>query len=50
MVKLWIKTLGSSELRKYNPSLAEHDMPCFSERVDPLKKTDLDLHCLPLNM
>ena len=29
---------------RLDPSLAEHDMPCLS------KPTDLDLHCLSLNM
>ena len=39
-----------------NPSLAEHDIcPVFASSVDPdqlasEKPTDLDLHCLSLNM
>ena len=44
-------------LKELNPSLAEHDMPCLSKLGRSrsvgfcLKKpTDLDLHCLPLNM
>ena len=39
---------------RHNPSLAEHDMP-LANNVDPdqlasEKPTDLDLHCLSLNM
>ena len=30
--------------RTFNPSLAEHNMPCFQ------KPTDLDLHCLSLTL
>ena len=36
-----------------NPSLAEHDMPCLSKQCRSRsvgKPTDLDLHCLSLNM
>ena len=36
-----------------NHSLAEHDMPCFSKQCSSRsvkKPTDLDLHCLSLNM
>ena len=34
-------------LETFNPSLAEHDIPCLSTLKKP---TDLDLHCLSLNL
>ena len=34
-----------------NPSSAEHNMPCLSKLVNPDQlASDLDLHCLSLNM
>ena len=51
----YINKLAYSELQfiTFKPSLAKHDMPCLSKqcRSRLLKKpTDLDLHCLSLNM